>query len=48
MKSGSANKETRGKLEEYFNPGPSNSSKLHDIEDSNDIYDHTKEFFNKS
>ena len=38
-----AGKTVRGKLEDFFNPGPSkmqNGSR--DIEDPVDIYDHTK------
>ena len=33
----------RGKLEEFFNPGPAKGqTKSKDIEDSHDLYDHTK------
>lgn len=42
-------KGVRSKLEQFFNPGPENFQKTsRDIEDPIDLYDHTKQFFDKS
>ena len=46
----SANKSLRNKLDDFFSPGPTAKSKSavklsRDIEDSEDIYNHTKQFF---
>ena len=39
----------RKKLENFFNPGPSHTTKAsRDIEDPDDIYSHTKQFFTKN
>jgi Skp family chaperone for outer membrane proteins len=42
-------KVVKGKLEDFFNPGPNKlQASSRDIEDPIDIYDHTKQFFDKS
>ena len=41
-------KETRSKISEYMKPSPQGAMASRNIDASNDIYDHTAQFFDKS
>ena len=48
MSTGKTSNFKRKNLDELFNPESGLTGKSKDLEDPNDIYDHTKEFFKKS
>jgi len=48
MSTGKNSNSKRKNLDDLFNPGSGHANRSRDLEDPNDIYDHTKEFFKKT